>query len=245
MGRITAAAPPRARWSGIVIACLALLGVACASLPEGGTVHVVQPGENLYRISRHYQVDVASIRRANGIRDVTQLWVGQRLRIPGADRPQPEAKLAPGDRSPRPKSRPGDRALALREADLRFVWPLRGKVSSGFGRRRGRSHEGIDIPAKKGTKVHAAEAGRVIHSGRLGDYGKVVIVKHAGRYSSVYAHNTRNNVSRGAFVEKGDLIATVGRTGNASGSHLHFEVRRDRVAQDPLDYLPEANLARR
>ncbi len=239
MGRLAAAAPPHARWLVLGIACLALLTSGCASSPpESGSVHIVRRGENLYRISRHYGVDVASIRRANRIDDVTRLQIGQRLRIPGA-------APTPDRRPTRPRPRSGDRALALREADLRFAWPLRGKVSSGFGRRRGQSHEGIDIPAKKGTPVHAAEAGRVIHSGRLGDYGKVVIVKHAGRYSSVYAHNTRNKVSKGKFVEKGDLIATVGRTGNASGSHLHFEVRRDRVAQDPIRYLPAANLARR
>lgn len=230
----------------VVIACLALLGAGCASpLPEGGTVHVVKRGENLYRISRHYGVDVASIRRANGINDVTQLQIGQRLRIPGSHSKQAETNLASGKTQPRPKARNGNRAQALREADLRFAWPLRGRVSSTFGWRGRRPHEGIDIPAKKGTRVHAAESGRVIHSGRLGDYGKVVIVKHAGRYSSVYAHNTKNKVSKGEFVEKGDLIATVGRSGNATGPHLHFEVRRDRVAQDPLRYLPAAALARR
>jgi murein DD-endopeptidase MepM/ murein hydrolase activator NlpD len=246
MGCLTAGAPPLGRWLVVAMTCLALLTQGCASpLPKGGTVHVVKRGENLYRISRHYGVAVASIRRANDIDDVTQLRVGQRLRIPGSSRAQPRASVAPGGSAQRAKPRSGDRALALREADLRFAWPLRGKVSSAFGWRGGRQHEGIDIPAKKGTRIHAAESGRVIHSGRLGDYGKVVIVKHAGRYSSVYAHNTTNKVSKGDFVEKGDLIATVGRTGNASGSHLHFEVRRDRVAQDPIKYLPATNLAQR
>jgi murein DD-endopeptidase MepM/ murein hydrolase activator NlpD len=79
----------------------------------------------------------------------------------------------------------------------------------------------------------------VIHSGGgLGDYGKVVIVKHAGRYSTVYAHNQRNRVRKGEFVEKGQVIAEVGKTGNASGTHLHFELRRDRHPEDPLLYLP-------
>ena len=87
--------------------------------------------------------------------------------------------------------------------------------------------------------MRAAEAGRVIHSGGgLGDYGKVVIVKHAGRYSTVYAHNRRNRVREGEFVEKGQVIAEVGKTGNASGAHVHFELRRDRRPQDPLLYLP-------
>jgi murein DD-endopeptidase MepM/ murein hydrolase activator NlpD len=239
-------APRRGRWGATALACVALLATGCASAPpRGGTLHVVQRGENLYRISRHYDISVASIRRANGIEDVTNLQIGQRLRIPGAGRAQPNTTLGAGRSAPRPKAARGDRALALREADLRFAWPLHGNVSSGFGRRGGRPHEGIDIPARKGTPIHAAEAGRVVHSGRLGDYGRVVIVKHAGRYSSVYAHNTKNKVSKGDFVEKGDLVATVGRTGNASSAHLHFELRRDRIAHDPLKYLPAGNLARR
>jgi len=219
-------------------AALALLG-ACSSLPEGGTVHIVRPGENLWRISRHYGVTVDELRRANGVRDAHTLQVGQALRIPGSAKAQPAANLGNAPTARRTPARTGDRALALKEADLRFAWPLPGKVSSGYGWRSGRRHEGIDIPAKKGTTVRAAEAGRVIYSGTLGDYGRIVIVKHAGRYSTVYAHNHRNKVKKGDFVERGDVVSTVGRSGNARGSHLHFEVRRDRVAQDPLRYLPE------
>ena len=224
---------------GLAAAALLALGAACSSLPEGGTVHVVRPGENLWRISRHYGVTVDAIRRANRVRDVSELQVGQQLRIPGVEKAQPSAAHAQGPDAPHAPPRKGDRALALKEADLRFDWPVAGKVSSGFGWRSGRRHEGIDIPAKKGTSVRAAEAGRVIYSGTLGDYGRVVIVKHAGRYSTVYAHNHRNAVRKGQFIEKGAVVCTVGRTGNARGTHLHFEVRRDRVAHDPLRYLPE------
>ena len=78
----------------------------------------------------------------------------------------------------------------------------------------------------------------MIYSGKLGGYGKVVIVKHAGRYSTVYAHNRKNRVKKGQFVERGQVIAEVGTSGNASGPHVHFEVRRDRRAEDPLAYLP-------
>jgi murein DD-endopeptidase MepM/ murein hydrolase activator NlpD len=118
-------------------------------------------------------------------------------------------------------------------------------MTSKFGWRNGRTHEGIDIPVKRGTPIYAAEAGRVIHSGGgLGDYGKVVILKHAGRYSTVYAHNSRNRVRKGSFVEKGDVIAEVGETGNASGPHIHFEVRRDRTPLDPLLFLPPSACSR-
>ena len=77
----------------------------------------------------------------------------------------------------------------------------------------------------------------MIHTGGgLGDYGKVVILKHVGRYSTVYAHHASLRVSKGQFIEKGGQIGT---SGNASGPHLHFELRRDRAPEDPLSYLPE------
>jgi lipoprotein NlpD len=178
--------------------------------------------------------------RANHIRDVTEIAVGQRLVIPGSRRAQPSYSLTPPAGVARVSaSRPGGSEQALRDADLRFRWPVRGKVSSGFGRRRGRKHEGIDIPARRGTPVLAAEGGRVIHSGKgLGAYGTVVIVKHSGHYTTVYAHHRRNLVRKGEFVEKGQVIGEVGSTGNASGTHLHFEIRRERRADDPLRYLP-------
>lgn len=234
----------------------ALLGLAVACGTPSGTLHSVRPGENLYRIARFYGVDVGDVVRANRIRDVHSLSVGRQIVIPGSAKGQPRRALTPGAGGPaakkkkaaarRPPDRSGDRAAALREADLRFAWPVRGAINSRFGWRGSRRHEGIDIKARKGTPIQAAEAGRVIYSGRLSDYGRVVILKHAGRYSSVYAHNHRNRVNKGDFVEKGQTIAEVGKTGNASGSHLHFEVRRDRVAQDPLRYLPkDARTARR
>jgi murein DD-endopeptidase MepM/ murein hydrolase activator NlpD len=228
------------------IACAGLLiSVAgCRSVPAGeGVTHVVQPGENLYRISRYYEVPVDSVIRANHVNDVTDVAVGTRLFIPNTQHAAatasialPGAALLPGAI---PHPGPSGRVLALRESKLVFAWPVTGPISSRFGLRGSRPHEGIDIRAERGTLVRAAEAGRVIHAGGgLGAYGKVVIVKHAGHYSTVYAHHDKIRVSQGEFVEKGDVIGTVGTSGNASGPHLHFEVRRDRIPDDPLSYLP-------
>lgn len=225
------------RGAGAALALAALLALGCASVPEGGPVHVMKPGETIYRLSRYYEVPVENILRANGIRDVSAVPVGARLRIPGGRRPSPRESIALAAVAPTVRPSADLRALARREASLEFAWPLRGRLSSGFGPRGRRNHDGVDLTARPGTPVRAAEAGRVIHSGWLGDYGRVVIVKHAGRYSSVYAHNRSNRVRRGAFVEKGQVIAEVGASGNASGPHLHFEIRRDRRPQDPLRYL--------
>jgi len=236
MGGVVRPAPLALR-RALAPAVVVLWAVACASAPGGkDLVHVVRPGENLYRISLHYGVPVERLIRSNGIRDVHALEVGQPLRIPGAHREAPAAALAPRVAS----AQDGEiRQVALRDTGLAFSWPLRGAVSSHFGSRGFGHHEGIDIPARDGTTVVAAESGRVVHSGgKLSDYGNVVIVKHAGRYATVYAHNRRNLVRKGDFVEKGQAIAQVGDTGNASAPHLHFEIRRDRLAHDPLLYLP-------
>jgi len=189
-------------------------------------LHTVARGENLYRIGQRYGVSVAALRRANDIDDVTKLRIGMRLRIPPA---ATEGRAA----------RARVRAEVKRAAGTRFVWPVQGgQITSRFGRRHGSPHEGIDIAAPRGTPIRAAEAGKVIFAGRLGDYGKLVIVKHSGNLRSVYAHLRRYRVSKGAFVERGQRIADVGATGNASGPHLHFEIRdRDRP-RDPILYLP-------
>lgn len=204
---------------------LAIFVTGCASRPpptSRGTYHEVAPGENLYRIGLRYGVPAAEIARANRIDDVTQLRVGQRLFIPGV----------PG------QGKASERHVARYDGPLRFRWPVKARLTSRFGLRGNRPHEGIDLGAPHGTPIHAAEAGRVIHSGRFGAYGKVVILKHAGAYRSVYAHAQRLFVEKGDFVERGQKIAEVGSTGRATGPHLHFEIRRGEVAHDPLVYLP-------
>jgi murein DD-endopeptidase MepM/ murein hydrolase activator NlpD len=217
----------------VLLLCV-LLGCGCAHGPKDGVVHVLQRGETLYRISRYYGVPVRDIVRANRITDVSNIPTGARLLIPGARRAPPKHSIARASYAAHAHELG---ALAQREASLDFTWPVRGELSSRFGWRSGRHHEGIDISTRSGAEIRAAEAGRVILSGRLGGYGRVVIVKHAGYYSSVYAHNRRNRVEKGAFVEKGQVIAEVGTSGNASGPHVHFEIRRRRKPQDPLAYL--------
>lgn len=225
----------------VAAAVLAVLLLGCAHSPawEGdGVVHTVREGENIFRIGGYYQVSVSEILEANRIRNERSLQIGERLWIPEARRSPPGFALIPPPASPgevRRRAPPGP----IPERGLSFVWPLRGRLTGVFGTRRGRRHEGIDLAAKPGTLIRAAEAGRVIYSGNgLGAYGNVVIVRHSKRYVSVYAHNRKNRVRKGAFVDKGEVIAEVGKTGNATGPHLHFEIRRDERARAPMDYLP-------
>lgn len=116
-------------------------------------------------------------------------------------------------------------------------WPVSGPVTSGFGPRWGRMHEGIDIAVPEGTAVRAAAAGTVIYAGWLGGYGNLVVVDHGNGLSTAYAHNSGYASSVGQAVGAGDTIALSGNTGNSSGPHVHFEVRVNGSAVDPLGYL--------
>ena len=118
-----------------------------------------------------------------------------------------------------------------------FIWPCDGPVVSGFGMRWGRMHEGIDIGCAYGTPNHAAAAGTVIHAGWLGGYGNLVVVDHGNGLSTAYAHASSIVVGVGQTVAQGETVSLVGSTGNSSGPHLHFEVRVNGVAVDPLLYL--------
>jgi murein DD-endopeptidase MepM/ murein hydrolase activator NlpD len=118
-----------------------------------------------------------------------------------------------------------------------LVWPCDGVVVSGFGMRWGRMHEGIDISCAYGTPNRAAAAGTVIYSGWLGGYGNLVVVDHGNGLSTAYAHASALLVGVGQAVAQGETVSLVGSTGNSSGPHLHFEVRVNGVAVDPLLYL--------
>jgi len=113
-----------------------------------------------------------------------------------------------------------------------------GAITSGFGQRNHSFHDGIDISAPIGTPVHVADDGEVIYSDVLRGYGNVIIVRHTHGLATVYAHNQSNRVHDGQRVRRGDVICSVGESGRTTGANLHFEVRKDNVARDPLFYLP-------
>ena len=118
-----------------------------------------------------------------------------------------------------------------------FVWPVHGVLTSGFGWRWGRMHEGIDLAVSNGTPVVSSAAGTVIVAGWMGGYGNLVVVDHGGGISTAYGHNTIVTVGVGQQVVQGQLIAYSGNTGHSTGPHVHFEVRINGSAVDPLGYL--------
>ena len=117
-----------------------------------------------------------------------------------------------------------------------FIWPVSGPVVSPFGWRWGRMHEGIDIAAGYGAPIVAAASGTVIYAGWMGGYGNLIIVDHGGGIATAYAHQSSFAVGGGP-VSQGQTIGYIGCTGHCFGPHLHFEVRVNGLAVDPLGYL--------
>jgi murein DD-endopeptidase MepM/ murein hydrolase activator NlpD len=206
------------------------MAVACG---PAGFRHRVKPGENLYRIGAAYGVDYRELARVNGIENVDRIEVGRQLVIPNATRELPVEVITPTrarDDRPTRTELPADRSP--------FIWPVAGGVASTFGPRGETHHDGIDIAAPVGAPVRAARSGRVLYSDELRGYGNLLIIDHGEGYATVYAHNRANRVASGAVVRQGDVVAEVGESGDSSEPNLHFEVRKDNVARNPIYYLP-------
>jgi murein DD-endopeptidase MepM/ murein hydrolase activator NlpD len=118
-----------------------------------------------------------------------------------------------------------------------LIWPVNGPVTSPFGWRWGRMHQGIDIGVGTGTPIRAAAAGTILYCGWESGYGNLVVIDHGGNLATAYGHQSAIAVACGQQVAQGDVIGYVGCTGHCTGPHLHFEVRIDGAPVDPLGYL--------
>jgi murein DD-endopeptidase MepM/ murein hydrolase activator NlpD len=206
-----------------------------------GTWHVVKAGETPAQIAQSAGIPLEDLLEINGLRRGQALQPGRLLFV--------LSPLAPTGQSPVPEqtaaatSAGGAEAPVLPSArvdNAPLKWPLAAPVlTSLFGRRWGREHEGIDMAAPPGTPVLAAADGEVIYAGnQVRGYGNMVVVQHVGDLLTVYAHNSVLLVKTGDRVSVGKTIAKVGSTGHSTGPHLHFEVRSGESPQDPLPFLP-------
>jgi murein DD-endopeptidase MepM/ murein hydrolase activator NlpD len=118
-----------------------------------------------------------------------------------------------------------------------LIWPVQGVLTSPFGMRWGRMHEGIDIGAAQGTPIYAAATGTVNYAGWESGYGNLTLIDHGNGLATAYGHQSQIAVSSGQAVSRGQLIGYVGSTGHSTGPHLHFEVRVNGVPNNPLNYL--------
>ena len=233
------------------LALCSLLLALCLFLLTCGTpygiYHRVRPGENLFRICKTYGVTLQEVAELNNITDAGQIKAGQKIFIPGAN---DQLTVILPEAAPEKEKEENVEVTSIPKKEIEkpdkirlqkelFEWPVRGNVTSNFGFRGGKNHDGVDIGAKEGTQIKAAAAGKVIFSSdEIRSYGNLIIIKHEGRFSTVYAHNRKNLVKEGDLVEKGQVVAEVGDTGRASSARLHFEVRDGKKPRNPIFFLP-------
>ncbi len=198
-----------------------------------GIYYMVKKGDTLNRIAGRHKISSLSIASHNNLKGKS-IRTGQKLFLPDASERSAGTTVSIN----RKKSAPAVIA-GLRN----FRWPLRGRITSGFGNRTDplygerQFHCGIDISANVGTPVRAAATGRVIFSGWKAGYGNCVILRHADGFITVYAHNSKNMAELDGDVRQGDVLAYSGMTGAVTGAHLHFEIRKYVNPLNPMRFL--------
>ena len=178
--------------------------------------------------------------RAAAIREAARIQA-ERERVAREEEQRRQAQIAAAVRGEAsaveaPVSR-ANAALVGAPSGQGLTWPVNGTVTSNFGPRWGRQHNGIDIAANTGTTVASAGSGTVIAAGFSGGFGQRVLIQHSGGLVTLYAHLSSINVSTGQSVSSGTSIGAVGCTGSCTGPHLHFETRVGGTAYDPRSYL--------
>ncbi|MBL3538673.1 peptidoglycan DD-metalloendopeptidase family protein [Aminivibrio sp.] len=216
--------------------------------------HSVRSGESVAFIAGRYGVSPKTVERANelAVREDGVL-PGEKLLVPRKDSDllatlaehrarQRGETIVPLIRieEPLPPPAPPKKAeSALADGIEPLIRPLGGRVSSPFGKRRGRLHDGIDIPARPGTPVVAIRSGRVVFSGVIRGFGNTVTIDHGNGFVTRYSHNSANLVKKGTWVRRGQPVAKVGKTGRTTCNHLHFSVLVNGKPVNPEKYLPK------
>jgi murein DD-endopeptidase MepM/ murein hydrolase activator NlpD len=195
--------------------------------------YLVRRGDTLWAIAHQVDVPLVQLVAANQIHSPYDVFAGQKLWIPRPD--SSSAQTAPAARAVAHRHGTEPPPLSGRG----FLWPVNGKVIGDFGRiKEGQRRDGIDIAARDGAPVLAAEDGLVAYAGEgVHGYGRLILLRHGDGYISTYAHNAALLVEAGDLVERGQVIARVGSTGDAPRSMLHFELRKGRKPIDPETVL--------
>lgn len=191
----------------------------------------VRAKDTLYSISRGHKTDAASLARLNGIAAPYTISVGQMLQIPGTAAIPKAASAA--------KSKPQKQLPPAPRRVGRFQVPVKGRVISNYGPKEGGLHnDGINIAARSGTPIRAAENGVVVYAGNeLRGYGNLLLIRHSGGWVTAYAHASKFLVRPGDRVRQGDKVAEVGQTGNVDRPQLHFELRKGTRAVNPKSLI--------
>ncbi|MFN2226495.1 MAG: LCP family protein [Anaerolineae bacterium] len=210
------------------------VGQALLIPPIDGVLYTVQAGDSLEALAERYETTVSQVVSfaPNQLRDPGELAAGSQIMLPGG-------------RKEIDYGRPYSLTLTVElpagapVGTGRFSWPAQGILNQGFWE----GHKAIDIANVTGTPVRAADAGYVVLAGRdTGGYGNQLVIDHGNGYLTRYAHLNSLLVQAGDSVQKAQQIGTLGATGRATGPHLHFEIWKDGVPENPLGYLPGADL---
>ena len=209
-----------------------------------GTYYFIAAGDTLTSIATKYKVSGIALAHVNDMLYESTLDVGRRIFIPNkkklskyVDRKMLKNSMAKMDGSEKGKTPPSNSA---KSKSVGFIWPTdKGVMTSGFGMRHGRHHDGIDIGVPSGTPVFAVADGEILFAEYFSAYGNLILIKHKNGLFTAYAHNRKFLVSKGQKVKQGQTIAESGKTGRATGPHVHFEVhKKGGVKIDPLTVLP-------
>ena len=191
---------------------------------RNGLLYTIKQNENIEEVANKYDIQLNRILAFNKIDEISDIEIGDDIFLPGA-------KYTLDER--------------IEKFGQMFSLPVTvTRISSLFGYRihpitKVRTkHTGVDIPGSLNTPVYAARKGKVIFAGYSGGYGNLVIVRHDKGYTTYYGHLNKITTKIGANVGVGVMIGRMGSTGNSTGSHLHFEVRRNGEALNPIDFIP-------
>lgn len=209
-----------------------------AGLGVAPITYVVKNGDTLHSIAWRFSLDYRNISRWNGVTNPNLIYIGQKLRLTTPVKPKRAAALKKKPTAKRAEKNGGTKTISRQkvvEKDLKWSWPANGIVqaaSTALGTK------GIEILGTTGMPIKAAANGAVVYSGSgLRGYGRLIILKHSEEFLSAYAHNERLRVKEGVVVKGGQVIAEMGST-DAKRVMLHFEIRRNGKAVEPLDFLP-------
>lgn len=213
-----------------------VLSLGVKLLVPSRNYHIVKRGDTGTNIAKRYGVHVSALMRLNNIRKPFILSLGQKLKLPGGASKSSSSVASSGKTSSQ-----GKNLAAPPRSGNGFSWPIKGKVVSRYGpKSEGQKNEGINIAAKLGSPVRAAQSGVVVYaSNGIEGYGNLLLIKHSGGWMTTYAHNERILVTKGQTIKRGQIIARVGKSGGVKIPQLHFEIRKGRLTYDPLKYLPK------
>jgi len=201
------------KWSNDLSSDTLMVGDTLMILPISGVKHTVVKGDTLVSVAKKYNGDIGEIMAYNSIKEGDSLAVGSIIIIPDG-----EVEISS------PSYYAGSSSSDLKEYSGYYMRPIAGGVKTqGL-----HGHNAVDLAAPEGTSIMAAAEGEVIivkSGGWNGGYGNYVVIKHPNGTQTLYAHNSKNNVSVGQYVSQGEVIGFIGSTGKSTGPHVHFEVR--------------------